>query len=160
MVFLTRGAPVTLRLRCVKTPERDTAWAMSEENVELTLLALDAYNRRDAEAAIALSDPEIVWSPVFARMTEGRGTYRGHAGMRQYFEDLAEFSEEGHAEFSEVHDLGDQVLALGHVSMTFASGVELDQELAVLMSWRNGKCVEGRSWLSHAEALEAAGVRE
>jgi hypothetical protein len=52
------------------------------------------------------------------------------------------------------------VLALGHLWFRFASGVELDQEIAVLHTWRNGKCVEGRSWLSHAEALEAAGLRE
>jgi ketosteroid isomerase-like protein len=41
--------------------------------------------------------------------------------------------------------------------------VELDQEVAVLHTWRNGKCVEGRAWLSHAahaEALEAGGLRE
>jgi hypothetical protein len=56
---------------------------------------------------------------------------RGHAEIRQYYKDLAEFSDQSHAENSEVHDLGDQVLALGHLSMRFASGVELDQEVAV-----------------------------
>jgi len=52
---------------------------------------------------------------------------------------------------------------LGRIWFRFASGVELDQEVAVLHTWRNGKCVEGRSWLSHAahaEALEAAGLSE
>jgi ketosteroid isomerase-like protein len=132
---------------------------MSQENVELNLLALDAWNRGDVEAAVELSDPEIVWYPVIQGFTEGRG-YRGHAGMRQYFEDLAEFSEEGHVEFHEVHDLGDQVLSLGRLWFRFASGVELDHEAAFLFTWRNGKCVEGRSWLSHADALEAAGLRE
>ena len=127
--------------------------------MELTLLAVDAWNRRDPEAVVALSDPEIVWYPVFGATVEGR-TFRGHAGMRQYFEDLAEFAEEGHTEYPEVHDLGDQVLGLGHVWFRFASGVELDQEAAFLHTWRNGKCVEARTWISHAEALEAAGVSE
>ena len=75
-------------------------------------------------------------------------------------EGLAEFSEEGHVEFPEVHDLGDQVLCRGHFSMRFASGVELDQEVAALATWRNGKCVEVQIWLTHHEALEAAGLRE
>ena len=135
---------------------------MSQENVELTLLALDAYNRRDAEAAIALSDPEIVWYPALEGVTEGRA-YRGHAGTRQYYEDLAEFSERSHAEFPEVHDLGDQVLGLGHLWFRFARGVDLDQEVAILVSWRNGKCVEARNWIgaaAHADALEAAGLSE
>ncbi len=105
---------------------------MSQENVELSLLAVDAWNRRDVEATIGLSDPEIVWYPGLEGITEGRSTYRGHAGMRHYFEDLAEFSEESHSEYPEVHDLGEQVLGLGHFSMRFASGIELDQEVAFL----------------------------
>ena len=135
---------------------------MSEENVERTLLMMDAWNRRDVEAVIGLSDPEAVWSPPLEGITEGR-TYRGHAGARQYFEDLAEFSEASHAEYPEVHDLGEQVLGLGRVWIRFAGGPELDQEVASLYTWRNGKCVDGRAWLSHtahADALEAAGLRE
>jgi ketosteroid isomerase-like protein len=100
-----------------------------------------------------------VWSPPLEEITEGR-TYRGHAGARQYFEDLAEVSEESDSEFPEVHDLGDEVLALGRVWLRFASGVNLDQEAAVLLTWRNGKCVEARAWLSRAQALEAAGLSE
>jgi hypothetical protein len=41
-----------------------------------------------------------VWNPAIEALTEGR----------RYFEELAEFAEEGHLEFSQVHDLGDQVL--------------------------------------------------
>lgn len=134
---------------------------MSQENVELTLLALDAWNRRDVEAAVALWDPEGVWYPPFEQL-EGR-TYRGPAEARQYYEDLAEFSEESHAELPEVHDLGDQVLGLGRIWHRFASGVELDQDVAFLLTWRNGKCAEARAWIgqaAHADALQAAGLSE
>jgi ketosteroid isomerase-like protein len=130
---------------------------MSNENVELSLLIKEAWNRRDAEAVIALLDPQIVWLPPLEAITEGR-TYRGHAGVRQYFNDLKEFSDESHVEFPEVRDLGDRVLGLGAAHFRFASGVELDQEVAFLDTWRNGKCVESRAWLGHAEALEAAGL--
>jgi hypothetical protein len=44
--------------------------------------------------------------------------------------------------------------------MRFASGVELNQEAAFLPMWLNGKCVEARTWLNHAAAVEAAGLRE
>jgi ketosteroid isomerase-like protein len=132
---------------------------MSEENVELSLRLIDAWNRRDVAAWIALWHPEGLWSSPLEQITEGR-TYRGHAGARQYFEDLAEVSEESDSGFPEVHDLGDEVLALGRVWLRFASGVNLDQEAAVLLTWRNGKCVEARAWLSRAQALEAAGLSE
>ena len=111
---------------------------MSQENVELTLRINEAWNRRDVEAAVALSDPKGEWSGAFERITGG-GTYRGHAGVRQYFEDLTEFSEESHVEYSEVHDLGDQVLAVGRVWFRFASGVDLDHDLAALHTWRRAR---------------------
>jgi ketosteroid isomerase-like protein len=120
---------------------------------------IDAWNRHDVEATFALTDPEGVWFPSLEGIIEGR-TYRGPAGMREYFEELAKFAEEGHTKVSEVHDLGDQVLILGRIWLRFAGGPELDQEGAVLHTWRNGECVEGRTWLSHAEALEAAGLGE
>ena len=62
--------------------------------MKLTLRATDAFNRRDMEAAIALWDEEGVWYPAIEVLTEGRRTYRGHAEMRQYYRDLAEFAEE------------------------------------------------------------------
>jgi ketosteroid isomerase-like protein len=133
---------------------------MSEENLELTLSLIDAFNRRDVDAAVALWDEEGAWYPAMEAAAEGRRTYRGHAELRQYYRDLAEFSDESHAETSEAHDLGDQVLTLGHFFMRFASGVELDWEAGSLFTWRSGKCLEVRTWLSHAEALEAAGLSE
>ena len=132
---------------------------MSQENVELCLRYVDAWNRRDVEAATALFDPEGVWCPPLERITEGR-IFRGHAEIRQSLERVAEFSEESHAEYPEVHDLGDQVLGLGRVWFRFASGVELDQEVAFLATARSGKLVEMRAWLSYAEALKAAGLRD
>ena len=130
------------------------------------LSALSLWSRRRPlaglvafAALLALWDPVGVWYPPLEGITEGR-TYRGHPEMRQYFEDLAEFAEESHVEYTEVHDLGDQVLGVGHAWFRFASGIELDQEVATLHTWHNGKCVEARAWLSHAEGLEAAGLSE
>ena len=132
---------------------------MSEENVELSVRLVDVWNRRDVEALIALWDSVGVWYPPLEGITEGR-SYRGHAEMRQYFDDLAEFAEESHVEYTEVHDLGDRVFGLGHARFRFASGVELNQDVSTLYTWRNGKCVEARAWLNHAEGLKAAGLSE
>jgi hypothetical protein len=45
---------------------------MSRENVEPTLLATDAFNRRDVEAAVALWDQEGVWYPAIEGSPRGR----------------------------------------------------------------------------------------
>ena len=128
----------------------------------LTLRATDAFNRRDVEAAAALWDEEGVWYPAIEALAEakGRTAYRGPAGWRQYIRDLAEFAEESVADWSEVHDLGDRVLCVGRISIRFSSGVQLEQELGCIYTWRNGKLLEARGYMDKAEALEAAGLRE
>ena len=119
----------------------------------------DAFNRRDVETVVTLWDQEGVWYPAIEASTEaGRSSYRGHSGIRQYYLDLAEFAEESIFEWSEVHNLGHQVLCLGRLSMRFSSGVELDEAVGGLFTWRNRKCLEARSYMSHAEALGAAGL--
>jgi ketosteroid isomerase-like protein len=132
---------------------------MSQENVELTLRLNRAFNRRDAEAAVALWDAEAVWCPPIEGLVDGR-SYRGHAGVRQFYRDLAEVSAQQRMDYSDVRDLGDRVLGLGRLQVRFMGGVELNQELAFLFTWRDGKCIEARAWISHAEALEAVGLRE
>jgi ketosteroid isomerase-like protein len=132
---------------------------MSEENVALSKRVLEAWNRRDVEATIALASPEVVWHPVLEETIEGQ-TYCGHAGLRQYYRDLAEQRVESQGELTEFRDLGDQVLGLGRLSFRSPIGVDLDSEVACAWRWSEGKCVEARTWLNHAEALEAAGLSE
>jgi ketosteroid isomerase-like protein len=132
---------------------------MSEENLELSKRVVEAWNRRDVEATTALADPEVVWHPVLEETIDGQA-YRGHAGLRQYYEDLADQGVESQGELFEYRDLGDRVLGLGHLSFRSSTGVELDSEVACIWRWRDGRCVEAQTWLSHADALEAAGLLE
>jgi len=133
---------------------------MSQKNVELTEQIMDAFNRRDVEAAVALWDPEGAWHPAMEALMDGGKEYRGHAEIRRYYRDLAEFSNEHHVELCDVRDLGDRVLILTRMSMRFVSGVALDQDGGALFTWRDGKLLEVRTYMSRAEALEAAGLRE
>jgi len=70
---------------------------MSQENVELSKRVVDAWNRRDVEATVALADPEVVWHPVLEETIEGEA-YRGHAGLRQYYKDPAQQGVESQGE--------------------------------------------------------------
>jgi hypothetical protein len=65
--------------------------AMSQEFVELSRLPNDAWIRRDAEAAVALWHPEGVWASP-AEGDHGGTHVPGHAGMRQYLEDVSPFA--------------------------------------------------------------------
>jgi len=62
---------------------------------------------------------------------------------------------------TELIDLGDAVLRLGRLRVTGqASGVEMESEFAQHVVMRDGLIVSSRDYLSHAEALEAAGLSE
>ena len=57
--------------------------AMSQENVEIALPAVDAWNRGDREAWLALWDEEAEFSPLRAQL-EGE-SYRGHDGLSDFW---------------------------------------------------------------------------
>ena len=58
---------------------------MSQENVELLYEANDAFNRRDLDAVLALADSEVEFFPRILEL-EGGGPYRGHDGIRRWWE--------------------------------------------------------------------------
>src|ERR671910_1139942 len=76
------------------TPWRDTAWATSEENVEIVRKLHAAINAADAEAVLALLDPEIVW--VRNPNAPAPRTFHGHDGMREFQRMVAEVAEVPH----------------------------------------------------------------
>jgi ketosteroid isomerase-like protein len=121
--------------------------------------AIEAYNRRNIEPLLETSDPEIEWYP-FTAQVEGDEAYHGHEGLRQWWANIDAAFEEFEASVDEVRDLDDTVLALGHLRARFRSGVALDTEIGWVVRFRDGLGVWGRAYQSHAEALEAVGLRE
>jgi ketosteroid isomerase-like protein len=136
---------------------RDTAWAMSEENVEIVRQAVDAFNSRDRERLLALMDPEIEFTSVFERKT-----YRGLAGMVQYREDIDATLEEFHTEDDRLLDAGKEgvVYLYRIVGRGTGSGVPVSRENAILWHLRDGKLLKGEVYLDQSQALEAAGLPE
>jgi ketosteroid isomerase-like protein len=132
---------------------------MSQENVELFHKAVEGYNRRDIEPMLEVFHPEAEWYP-FTAQVEGDEAYHGHQGLRQWWANIEATFEELEASVNEVRDFDDAVLALGHLRARFKSGVALDTEIGWLTRYRDGLAVWGRAYQSHAEALEAAGLKE
>ena len=135
---------------------------MSQENVEIFKRAIDAYNRRDVEALLETLDPEVEWHSALMIPLGGKAAvYRGHEGIRKLFRDLDEVLDEWQAEFPQIRDLGDWVVAIGCVrTRGRGSGAETESPLASVSAIKNGKAVEVRTYLDPQEALKAAGLRE
>ena len=140
------------------TPSRDTAWAMSKENVELLHKGVAAWNRRDLDGYVELADPEIEWYSGATRV-EG-GAYRGREGMRRFWTDTYAVYDELVTSIEVVRDLGEVVVGLGRLRGRSKVGVPVDTQYGLVLRYRNGLLVSGSDWFSHAEALEGAGLSE
>jgi ketosteroid isomerase-like protein len=136
---------------------------MSRENVETVQRAIDAWNADDLNAFLAELDPDVEWHPAIEPGLEGTATtYRGPDGARKIWrQDRGEAWERLTNRPRELRDLGDSVLALGHMDLTApTTGIEFSQELGEVFDLRAGKIVRIRDFLTHAEALEAVGLPE
>ena len=131
---------------------------MSQENVELTYRAFDAFNRRDLDASLALMDDDV---EVVSRAVSMEGGYHGHDGFRRFWENLLDVFPDFTVQVVEVRDLGDlTVSALRTRGHGAGSDIPLDESVWQVTRWRHGKCVWWRTFDTRAEALEAVGVSE
>jgi ketosteroid isomerase-like protein len=132
---------------------------MSEENVELYRRGIEAFNRRDLDAFLALAHPDVVG---FARVTaiEGR-SYRGHDGTREWWVDLLGVFPDFRIEIDWVRDAGDRTVSeLRNSAHGDGSVAPLEESVWQVVEWRDGRVVRWQIYESEQNALEAAGLSE
>jgi ketosteroid isomerase-like protein len=130
---------------------------METKNEQAVRLFAEAINRGDAEAAVAVSDPEIEFLSVLA--VSGRA-YRGHDGVRQYFDDVASAWAEWRVELHRMAPAPDGRVAIV-MTMHFRgkeSGVALSDSSAHVWTLRNGKLLRNHPYREHEQALREVGV--
>ena len=145
-----------------RVPGADTGRAMSQENVEIVRRVSDAYNRRDVGAMLDELHPEIEWHPWLQLQLGGGATvYRGHQGVRKGIRELEEAFSEIQAEQTEIRDLGERVVAIGHLrGRGNESGAITESAIAWIVEFKSGKVIRVREYLDPKKALEAAGLSE
>ena len=116
-----------------------------------------AFNRRDMDALENLASPSFELVPYLSSMIETT-TYRGHDGLRRYFEDADAAWDVIEAQVEEVREFGERFVATGELhGRGRASGMDVVLPLA----WA-GAIVDGKlAWIhtheTEAAALEAVG---
>jgi ketosteroid isomerase-like protein len=136
---------------------------MSQENVDAIKRGIEAWNADDLEAYLALCDADIEWYPSIEPGLEGKTTvFRGHDDLRRAWREYhGEVWDRLTPRPQEFRDLGESVLVLGQMELTArTTGIEFSQEIGQLFEFRGGKIVRVRDFLTHAKALEAAGLSE
>jgi ketosteroid isomerase-like protein len=117
----------------------------------------DAVTRGDVEAAVELCDPEIEFLSVLA--VSGRA-YIGHAGIRQYFDDVASAWAEWRVEVHRIAPGPDGRVA---IVMTMhvrgkESGLVLSEQTGHVWTLRDGKLLRNDPYREPDEALRAVGI--
>lgn len=140
---------------------RDTAQAVSQENVEIVREAFEASQGGDPEKTARLVDPEVEFHGTVGGLQEGEIAH-GQSEIDEKFEaqDL-EAWEERRLEAEEFIDAGDNVVVLLHeYRRGKGSGIELETETAVVVAVSGGRVVRLQGYMDRAAALEAAGLSE
>ena len=126
--------------------------------VEIVKGILAAFGRRDLDALLGDTDPDIEVRPAVVGGLEGT-VYRGHAGLRRFVADLDDTWSEFRVEAQEFRDLGDAVLVLGRtLARGRESGVQLDTASGFVFGLRRGKLHSLTTFVSREAALEAVGL--
>lgn len=128
------------------------------ENLELATQMFIWWNLGEREVVEETLAPEFeIHTPLSS--TQGR-PYRGVEGVRQWMQDIDEQFEDWYSRPEEwIEADGGRVLVLGELHMRGReSGVELDQPMGWLLSFRDGRLLRYDVFLDHEEARRAAGV--
>lgn len=132
---------------------------MSEENVELVRDFLEAALRQDWKRAAQLLDPNVEGHGTVGGLQEGQ-VYRGLPEMIREYEtvDLEAWEERrlDPEEFLHVDDL--VVLLLHEYRRGRNSGVELENDTAVVFTLRDERIVRIQGYMDQDAALKAAGL--
>jgi ketosteroid isomerase-like protein len=132
---------------------------MSQENVDAVRDFIDAYNRRDYDAAIESFDPEVDFVlPAQQSADSGRGPDH----VIRFFEGLDETFDDVQLRPQEFVDGGDRVATrLRHYAHGKGSGLVLDEELYhQVTTFRGARIVRIEYFADWNAALEAAGLSE
>jgi ketosteroid isomerase-like protein len=132
---------------------------MSQENVEVAMQAIEAFNGRNVDAFAFLTTPDFEWAPSMVAV-EGE-TFQGREGIDRYFRSLSNSWEQFHIHRDRFRDAADLVVMLGRLEgRGVGSGVPVDAPLGMVFDLRGGMISRIRGYLDHAEALEAAGLSD
>jgi|SRR5215204_447486 ketosteroid isomerase-like protein len=132
---------------------------MSQEHVEIARRGYAAINQRGVEALAEFIDPAIEWEVVSDGPTL---SFSGAAAVLEFARVWFDSYNWLRLDPEELIELEDhRVLALVHQHGQLIEGsVPLEQAIAHVLTFRNGKCIQLRGFAQREEALQAVGLSE
>ncbi len=129
---------------------------MPDDNVELVKQGFAALRDGGVDALMPFIHPEFE-ATTPAELASEPDTYRGHEGIRRYFESFYEAMENVYFEGHEFTPLGDKVvvdMALHATGRT--TGIETTQEGYMVWTIKDGKAIKLEVFPERDQAMAAA----
>jgi ketosteroid isomerase-like protein len=129
---------------------------VSRENLEIVQRGFDAFNETGVEGILPFIHPEFE-ATTPPNLASEPDTYRGHDGIRRWFDSFDEVMEEIRWDAHGYQQVGDQVI----VEFTLrargkTTGLDFGQEAVMVWSLRDGKAIRVELFETLDEALVAA----
>jgi ketosteroid isomerase-like protein len=130
---------------------------MSKEDLDGVKAAWEAISANDYQRFIEEVDPEVEFTSLVAEAEAV--TYRGHQGVRRWWDSIREIFTEFWAEGIDLREVGGQVLAQIRLCGT-VQGLKVEQTIWQVLKVKDGKVVSWTVFRTEDEALEAVGLSE
>jgi ketosteroid isomerase-like protein len=143
------------------TPRRDTGGAISERNVDLIRCGIDAFNRRDFDAALAALRDDVTWERFLSRAEADSAVVRGKDELRAVWESQVE-AVDLRLEPEEFIAAGDDKVVVPSRMEARGRGSEIALSAPVTWVWtldEEGLAIKVEAFDSLAAALEAVGLQ-
>jgi ketosteroid isomerase-like protein len=133
---------------------------VSRENVEIVRRGLEAFNSGDMGRILAFAhaDFEAVVPPTLSAEPD---TYRGHEGIRRYFQSFQDAMEEIRFHPERFWDIGQSVVTVVRLTAKGKrTAIPVEQRISQVWTIREGKVLGIQTYASLSETLEAVGLAE
>lgn len=131
---------------------------MSQENVETIRRGFDAMNRGDISGILALAHPDFE-TAIPPELSAEPSAYRGHEGIRRYFESFQDAMRDIRFHPDQIWDAGDAVVvALRVTANGRETGIPVEQHLGQVWTMGDGTARRLENFVTVSEALASVGL--
>jgi uncharacterized protein len=131
---------------------------MSQGDVEVVRRGLQAFSSGDIERILEVVDPDFE-GQVPPELSTEPDAYRGHAGIRRYFQSFWDAMEDIRFEAERVWDTGDSVVVDARMTARGKqTAIPVEQRFGQIWTVRDGRATAIQNFASIGDALAAAGL--
>ena len=131
---------------------------VSQENVDTLLSGFEAMTRGDISRILAFVHPDFE-TVVPPELSAEPSAYRGHDGVRRYFESFYDAMRDIRFDADHIWDAGDAiVVALRLTARGKETGIPVEQHVGQVWTIRDGMAIRVENFVTVSEALKSVGL--